>query len=54
MMRWSEVVILVCIIFFAGAVVPTLGTAQEASPAVSDKSTTNGDDDCWHVLFYLP
>lgn len=54
MMRWSKVVILVCIIFFAAAVVPTLGTAQEASPAVSDKSTTKGDDDCWHVLFYLP
>jgi hypothetical protein len=54
MMRWSKLVILVCIIFFAAAVVPTLGTAQETSPPVSEQTTTKGDDDCWHVLFYLP
>jgi hypothetical protein len=54
MRRLSEVVVLVCIIFFGGSVVPTLGTAQETSPAASEKATTKGDDDCWHFLFYLP
>jgi hypothetical protein len=39
--------------FLPAAVVPALGTAQEASPSVSEQANTKGDDD-WHVLFYLP